>query len=139
MPSNIWLNKKVGTFNPHYNASLLYQGLSNTKLTREPGTKFQYSSFGIGLLGHILSLKAGIPYEQLVRDRILNVLGMNDTKITLSQNQINDRFPVGHRGGKEITTPTIPMILADAGAYRSTAADMLKYLSANLGFLHTKL
>jgi D-alanyl-D-alanine-carboxypeptidase/D-alanyl-D-alanine-endopeptidase len=92
MPSNIWLNKKVGTFNPHYNASLLYQGLSNTKLTREPGTKFQYSSFGIGLLGHILSLKAGVPYEQLVKDRILNVLGMNDTKITLSQNEIENRL-----------------------------------------------
>ncbi|NAL77853.1 hypothetical protein DYY65_06355 [Nitrososphaera sp. AFS] len=40
------------------------------------GSKFQYSSFGIALLGHILSLKAGIPYDQLVRDRILNVLGM---------------------------------------------------------------
>ena len=29
--------------------------------------------------------------------------------------------------------------MADVGAYRSTAADMLKYVSANLGFLHTKL
>jgi serine-type D-Ala-D-Ala carboxypeptidase/endopeptidase len=139
MPSNIWLNKKVGTFNPHYNASLLYQGLSNTKLTREPGTKFQYSSFGIGLLGHILSLKAGVPYEQLVKDRILNVLGMNDTKITLSQNEIKNRFAVGHMGGKEISAPTIPTIMAGAGAFRSTASDLLKYVSANLGFLHTKL
>lgn len=138
-PSNIWLNNKVGTLNPHYNASLLYQALSNTKLTREPGSKFQYSSFGIALLGDILSLKAGIPYNQLVRDRILNVLGMNDTKITLSQSDIKNRFPVGHEGGKEINTPTIPTIMADAGAYRSTAADMLKYVSANLGFLHTKL
>lgn len=138
-PSNIWLNNKVGTINPHYNASLLYQGLSNTKLTREPGSKFQYSSFGIGLLGHILSLKAGIPFDQLLKDRILNVLGMNDTKITLSQNEIKNRFPVGHMGGKEISTPTIPTIMADAGAYRSTAADLLKYVSANLGFLHTKL
>jgi D-alanyl-D-alanine-carboxypeptidase/D-alanyl-D-alanine-endopeptidase len=138
-PSNIWLNNKVGTINQHYNASLLYQGLSNTKLTREPGSKFQYSSFGIGLLGHILSLKAGIPFDQLLKDRILNVLGMNDTKITLSQNEIKNRFPVGHMGGKEISTPTIPTIMADAGAYRSTAADLLKYVSANLGFLHTKL
>lgn len=138
-PSNLWLNGKVGTMNPHYDATLLYQALSNFKLTREPGSKFEYSSFGIGLLGHILSLKAGIPYNQLVRDRILNVLGMNDTKITLSQNEINNSFPVGHRGGKEITTPTIPMILADAGAYRSTASDMLKYISANLGLIHTKL
>jgi D-alanyl-D-alanine-carboxypeptidase/D-alanyl-D-alanine-endopeptidase len=64
---------------------------------------------------------------------------MNDTKITLSQSDIKNRFPVGHKGGKEISTPTIPTIMADAGAYRSTAADMLKYISANLGFLHTKL
>jgi serine-type D-Ala-D-Ala carboxypeptidase/endopeptidase len=109
------------------------------KLTREPGSYVQYSSFGIGLLGHILSLKAGIPYQQLVKDRILDVLGMNDTKIALSPNEIKNRFPVGHMGGKEISTPTVPSILADAGAYRSTAADMLKYVSANLGFLHTKL
>ena len=55
----------------------------------------------------------GIPYEQLVKHRILEVLGMNDTKIALSQNEINNRFPVGHMGGKEINTPTIPTILAD--------------------------
>ena len=64
---------------------------------------------------------------------------MNDTKITLSQSDIKNRFPVGHMGGKEITTPTLPTIMVDAGGYRSTAADMLKYVSANLGFLHTKL
>lgn len=49
---------------------------------------------------------------------------MNDTKITLSQDEINNRFLVGHRGGKEITTPTIPTILGDSGAFRSTAPDM---------------
>jgi D-alanyl-D-alanine-carboxypeptidase/D-alanyl-D-alanine-endopeptidase len=138
-PSNVWLNNKVGDINPNYNATQLYQALSNTKLTREPGSQVQYSSFGIGLLGHILSLKAGIPYQQLVKDRILDVLGMNDTKIALSQNEIKNRFPVGHMGGKEIITPTVPTILADAGAFRSTAPDMLKYVSANLGLIHTKL
>ena len=139
-PSNIWLNNNVGVFNPNYNESMLYQGLSNTTLTREPGSQFQYSSFGIALLAHILSLKAGsVPYEQLVKDRILDVLGMNDTKITLSPYEIKNRFSIGHRGGKEITTPTVPEIVAGAGAFRSTADDMLKYTSANLGFLHTKL
>ena len=29
--------------------------------------------------------------------------------------------------------------MAAAGAFRSTADDLLKYTSANLGFLHTKL
>jgi serine-type D-Ala-D-Ala carboxypeptidase/endopeptidase len=138
-PSNIWLNNNVGVFNLNYNETMLYQGLSNTVLTREPGSQFQYSSFGIGLLAHILSIKAGVPYEQLVKHRILDVLGMNDTKITLSPNEIKNRFSIGHQNGKEITTPPIPEIVAGAGAFRSTAADLLKYTSANLGFLHTKL
>src|ERR1041385_6340785 len=119
-PSNVWLNNTVGNINPDYNATQLYQALSDTKLTREPGSQVQYSSFGIGLLGHILSLKSGgIPFEQLVKERILDVLGMNDTKIALSQNEINNRFPVGHLDGKEIITPRVPTILADSGAFRS--------------------
>ncbi|MGA9928226.1 MAG: serine hydrolase domain-containing protein [Nitrososphaeraceae archaeon] len=139
-PSNVWLNNTVGDINPNYNVTQLYQALSDTKLTREPGAQVQYSSFGIGLLGYILSLESdGISYEELVKDRILDVLGMNDTKIALSQNETNNRFSVGHLGGKEIITPRIPTILADSGAFRSTAPDMLKYVSANLGLIHTKL
>lgn len=64
---------------------------------------------------------------------------MNDTKITLSQSDIKNRFPVGHYNGKEINTPIIPLVIEGAGAFRSTASDLLKYVPANLGFLHTKL
>ena len=139
MPSNIWINNTIGTINPNYNEAQLYQGLANTTLLSEPGTKFLYSDFGMGLLGHILSLKEKVPYEQLVKHRILDVLGMNDTKITLSQNDIKYRFPVGHQNGSEIQTPKIPSVIAGAGGLRSTANDLLKYLSANTGLLHTKL
>jgi serine-type D-Ala-D-Ala carboxypeptidase/endopeptidase len=139
MPSNIWINNTVGTINPNYNEAQLYEGLANTTLLSKPGTKFLYSDFGMGLLGHILSLKEGVPYEQLVKHRILDVLGMNDTKITLSQNDIKYRFPVGHQNGSEIQTPKIPSVIAGAGGLRSTANDLLKYLSTNTGLLHTKL
>lgn len=138
-PSNIWINNQVGNLNANYSADQLYQALSNTTITREPGSKFQYSSFGLGLLGHILSLKAGEPYEKLVNERILSVLGMRDTKITLSADDINTRFPSGHENGHEIPTPTIPTVIEGAGAYKSTARDLLKYVSANLGLIHTKL
>jgi CubicO group peptidase (beta-lactamase class C family) len=139
MPSNIWINNTVGKINPNYNSTLLYEGLSNTTLSSKPGTKFLYSDFGMGLLGHVLSLKEGIPYEQLVKGRILDVLGMNDTKINLSENDIKYRFPVGHQNGSETQTPKIPSVIAGAGGLRSTASDLLKYLSANIGLLHTKL
>ena len=65
------------------------------------------------MLGHILSLKEGIPYELLVKNRVLDVLGMNDTKITLSETDIKNRFPVGHANGSEIQTPKIPDVMAD--------------------------
>jgi len=139
MPSNIWLNNTIGTINPNYNSTQLYQGLSNTTLLSKPGTKFLYSDFGMGLLGHILSLKEGVPYQQIVKNRILDVLGMDDTKITLSENDIKYRFPVGHLNGSEIQTPKIPDVIAGAGGLRSTANDLLKYVSSNLGLLHTKL
>jgi hypothetical protein len=39
----------------------------------------------------------------------------------------------------EINTPIIPLVIEGAGAFRSTASDLLEYVPANLGFLHTKL
>jgi CubicO group peptidase (beta-lactamase class C family) len=67
----------------NYTFDQLYQDLSNTTLIREPGLKFEYSTFGISLLGHILALKSGMSYDRLVEERILNVLGMNNTSIVL--------------------------------------------------------
>jgi D-alanyl-D-alanine-carboxypeptidase/D-alanyl-D-alanine-endopeptidase len=64
--SNIWLyNNVVGNLNSNYTVSQLYQALSNFKLTMAPGSQFQYPSFGMGLLAHMLSLKSsGISYER---------------------------------------------------------------------------
>jgi len=140
MPSNIWADNTVGDLNPDYYSTQMYKALSNITLTAKPGTKFLYSDFGMGLLGHILSLKeGGISYEELVENRILSVLGMNDTKIKLSDYEINHQYPTGHLNGSEIETPIVPEVIAGAGALRSTANDMIKYLSANIGLLHTKL
>ena len=46
---------------------------------------------------------------------------------------------MGHVNGSEVEAPRIPDVIAGAGAFRSTANDLLKYLSANMGLLHTEL
>ena len=52
----------------NYTFNQFYQGLSNTTISREPGSQFQYSSFGIGLLGHILTLKSNMSsFDELLR------------------------------------------------------------------------
>ena len=100
--------------NRTYTTQQVYNFLSNTPLQSEPGSKANYSDFGMGLLGYILSVRAGVPYAQLVKDRILSVLGMdstgiamNGTAITLSD-ALKSRLAKGHIGGKEVNLEFIP-------------------------------
>lgn len=111
----------------------LYHALETCKLSRDPGKSYEYSNLGMGLLGHILALKAGRSYEELVIEKICRPLGMNDTCMTLSADQ-KRRLAPGHlpSSGKIVSNWDIPG-LAGAGALRSTADDMLRFLEANLG------
>ncbi|HEX6047907.1 MAG TPA: serine hydrolase domain-containing protein, partial [Gemmatimonadaceae bacterium] len=67
-----------------YAAPQFYEYLASFTPPRPPGTKYEYSNVGFGLLGHALSQRAGTSYEALVAQRILTPLGMTDTRITLS-------------------------------------------------------
>ena len=130
LPDNI---NPADPTNPYadYSVENMYSFLGNTELLTRPGETWLYSNLGVGLLGHVLALQAEMEYEQLVTERITQPLGMNDTVITLSE-ELAARMAQGHDAGL-IPTPNwdIPT-LAGAGAIRSTAADLLLFLKANL-------
>lgn len=44
-----------------------------------PGTVFDYSNLGYGILGRVITNVAGVEYREVVRDRILTPLGMTAT------------------------------------------------------------
>src|SRR5437763_15253780 len=94
MPTNI---KPADFSNPYadYDAPKLYAFLSGYTLKRDIGEKYEYSNVGVGLLGHALSLKAGMSYEQLLKKRIFDPLGMTSSTITLSDEQ-KKRLAAGH-------------------------------------------
>lgn len=125
--------------NPYadYSVDQMYEFVSTYKPTREVGAAYEYSNLAQGLLGHILSLNIGISYEELMINTIAVPLDMEETKITLDQN-MKDHLAVGHSGGTEVENWDIPT-LAGAGAIRSSTDDMLKFLSANLGYTETPL
>ncbi|MFC2158854.1 serine hydrolase domain-containing protein [Acidobacteriota bacterium] len=125
--------------NPYadYTVENMYEFLSGYTLTRDIGEKFEYSNLAMGLLGHTISLKAGMGYEALIKERICNVLKMKDTVITLSPDH-KERLAKGHDPNGEVSNWDIPT-LAGAGAIRSTASDLLTFLAANMGIKKTEL
>jgi len=128
------------SMNPYadYGVQQMYEFLSGYQLPRDIGSTYEYSNLGVGLLGHALALKAGASYEHLVTRRILTPLGMTETAITLTP-AMRGRFALGHDGeGKVVPNWDLPT-LAGAGALRSTAADLLAFLVANLDSTATPL
>jgi CubicO group peptidase (beta-lactamase class C family) len=137
MPSNF---APKDTTNPYadYSVQQMYDFLSGYQLTRDIGAQYEYSNLGVGLLGHVLSLRAGKSYEELVRSRVCDPLGMADTRIALTPG-MKSRLAVGHGPALAAVANWDIPTLAGAGALRSTAADMLTFLAANLGYVKTPL
>jgi len=88
-------------------------------------------------LGDLLAAKAGVEYESLLRDRILNPLGMPDTFISLKDSTESRLAPPT----KPVLIPAPSLTpdqswdfdaLAGAGAIRSSAKDMVQFIRANL-------
>jgi CubicO group peptidase (beta-lactamase class C family) len=126
--------------NPYadYTPAQLYESLSAISLWRTPGTHSEYSNLGAGLLGHALSLKAGKRYEQLLIDRICTPLKMKDTRVMLTD-EMRSRVAAGHDAAGDRTATWDFDTLAGAGGIRSTPADMLTFVCANLGLTDSPL
>ena len=114
-----------------YTEEHLLQFLAGHELRRDPGAEYEYSNFGVGLLGYLLARAAGTDYETLVRDRILEPLGMTDSAISLSPDQ-RRRFAPAFDMYMRPAKPWHISALAGAGGLRSTANDMLRFAAAVL-------
>jgi D-alanyl-D-alanine-carboxypeptidase/D-alanyl-D-alanine-endopeptidase len=85
----------------------------------------------VGLLGQALSNRAGVPYPALLAQQVTLPMGLRDTVVTLSAVQ-QGRFLEGHGADHRVAHAWDLDALAGAGAIRSTADDMLRYLQAQL-------
>jgi len=115
-----------------YDTTHLYAFLAGHTMTRAPGAIGEYSNLGAGLLGHALVRRSGAAsWRALVEQRITGPLGMRQTFVEVPA-ALRSRFAAGHN----VAGDTVPYwrmdALAGAGALRSTAADMLTYVEAQL-------
>ena len=124
--------------NPYarYGAEQFYQFLAGAKPNNPPGRVVDYSNVGFALLGHVLTLKAEQPYEELVRTTLLEPLGMTNTVIRMTDEQ-RARLTRGHSSkGAEVAGWDFD-VFAPTGAFRSDAGDLLTFIEANLAAAET--
>ena len=110
----------------------MYDFVSHYKLERDPGAEYEYSNLGIALLGQALAGRAGTTYPELLRRRILMPLGMNDTSLVPTADQIK-RLAIGRDAKDRIPAPWTFGALAPAGEIRSSLDDMIKFARCNMG------
>jgi len=137
MPSNFAPKDQTNPYGD-YTEQQAIDFVSSYQLPRDVGAKYEYSNLGMGLLGIALTRREGVSYEALVRRHVIDPLGMNDTRVTLSPS-MRERLALGHdENGAVVGNWDIPG-LAGAGALRSTVNDMLRYLQANADPSHAPL
>lgn len=126
--------------NPYvdYDRDRLRDFLAGYALPRDPGTAYEYSNLGFGLLGQALAEQAHSSYGQLLQQRILAPLGMRSTGTVLTP-ELRRRLVPGHDETGAVAAHWTFGALAGAGALLSDGADMLRWLQANMGIASTPL
>jgi len=112
-------------------AELLAAGLS---FAWPPGTTFDYSNLGYGILGRVITAAAGAEYREVVHDRLLRPLGMTSTTY-LAEDVPAERLAYGYvrRGDALVREGTDGYgALASMGGVYSTVRDLASWVA---GFL----
>lgn len=97
-----------------------------------PGTQRLYSNPSIGLFGTLAARSLNQPFDALMEQRIFPALGLARTYIRVPQDQM-DRYAWGtSKAGKPVrVTPGV--LDAEAYGVKTTAADMIRFVEANMG------
>jgi D-alanyl-D-alanine-carboxypeptidase/D-alanyl-D-alanine-endopeptidase len=131
LPSNL-LPKDGADPYADYDAARLKAFLAGYQLPRDPDASYEYSNLGLGLLGYALAQQEHTSWDALTRENILKPLEMTMSGTAFSD-AMRAHLAAGHDNLGNAVKNWDFDAMAGAGAMRSTANDMLRYLKANMG------
>lgn len=91
-----------------------------------------YSNLGFELLGHALATAAGTTYAELVRTRVVEPLGLQNTYVPATPGELRAGAVVGHNRRGRVQEPWTGAALGPAGGIRSSITDLAALVSALL-------
>ena len=122
-----WGDRQQG-LDPALFAAFLREGIS---LAWAPGTRFEYSNLGYGILGRVITAAAGVEYRDFVGDELLVPLGMNATTFVQEDVPV-ERLALGYlrRDGAWLEEPIDPYgALASMGGIFTSISDLARWVA----------
>lgn len=117
--------------NPYkdYNREMLIDYLTNkVELNQEPGTTYEYSNLGAGVLGFVLASISDASFESLLQDNIFARYKMPNS--ATNKEQIQTKLVKGLNTSGAFTSNWDFDVLAGGGAIFSTVEDLSKFALA---------
>jgi CubicO group peptidase (beta-lactamase class C family) len=130
---------------PNSLAEQVATAASRATLLFQPGSAWNYSNFGMAVLGRIIEVVSGKPYDQFMAEKIFKPLGMRDTFFDVPRDKAGRVATVyAYEGGK--LTPLVRRTRAGANipspdsGLLSTAGDLARFnqMMLNKGVLNGK-
>jgi len=117
----------------------VFDYVGHYQLTRAPGSQYEYSNLGYSLLAALIERTDGEGYDDLIAQKIANVLGMTDTRSSLSLEE-QPRLAQGYlKDGTPAPESVDQGVSLGAGGLRSTTQDLAKFLVANMDWSSSPL
>ncbi|WP_233805538.1 class C beta-lactamase [Paraburkholderia sp. HP33-1] len=117
-----------------HNDAQLLQYFHDWQPAHAPGTFRTYSNPGIGTLGLITAKSMGQDFTVLMQQRVFPALGMNSTYLDVPAAKMNN-YAQGYAKDGAPVRLTGGVLSAEAYGVRSTAADMLRFVQANMNLI----
>jgi len=112
----------------NYDRNAMFDFLSHYTLLRAPGSLYEYSNYGFGLLGTLLADRARVPYATLARERVFAPLGMT---ATAADSSLDPRLLPQFDGDGDPQNPWHMGAIAPAGGVRASANDLLRFAASS--------
>ncbi len=129
-PDNLHSKNKSNPYS-NYNTENLYEFLRKFQLENQIGFDYKYSHLGIAILGKTVSLKMKMPFEQALKEFILDSLKMNDTRISWNDQELKRRVSGYNQKGIKAEYWSADVFAPVIGLH-SSPSDMMKFLQSNI-------
>ena len=131
---------EMTTRDPHLTLAETSRKLAQQPLRFQPGSKWAYSTAGMDILGRVVEVVSGKPFDRILQTRVLDPLGMKDTSFWIAPERAS-RWAHSYKWNAQaakLEETTIPYLygtavtdrdrppLGGAGLF-STAEDIAKF------------